>query len=141
MSIKFDEVTIAGANGAPRIGSYQVQTMRRYYYGLIGQTEIRGGRGGRPIAIDMWIFNSFDNYQAVIDYIDTNIYYNIGARTGTLVLLGDTLNNYNFPECTLDSFEYTITPFEDIAGTVDDGKWFAGGTLTFWQLFGGPVLD
>lgn len=138
MTINFDGSDIHGAHGQPVTGSFGSESQRRFYFGLHGQTEKRGGRSGRPISIEIWVFNNFGTYEAIRDYIEDNIMEKINSH-GDLRIDGDPFDGYTFKDCTLDAFEMdTRTPLQDIAGTVDKdngvNKWFAIGTLIFWQL-------
>lgn len=155
--IKFTGKEIKGTHGAAVAMPPALQTVRTYYWGLKGQTEIVGGTGGRELMIKMWIhgrvsqkgkaYAKRDEIEKAIKEIDKLV-----GKNGTLEIdLGDqpqktnkSTQQYNkekqkYNHCTFVSMSPdsvgsgAACPYFDWAGTVDGG-WFMAATLTFYQL-------
>ncbi len=107
---------------------------RTKFAGLIGESEIRLGRGGRTVQYFITIchasFTSVDILtQFLIDMENQHQVNDILIESGTI--------NRTFPDCTFEGFTPSSSQLQDVAGTLITsvtGTWFVQGTLQWYQL-------
>ena len=131
MAVKFDGLTFAGTHGTAMEGSWTSQSLRRYYFGLYGQTEKRGGRGARELTVDITLHDTYSDFAALHGFLKNKLNRKINKH-GTLEVKDDNIQQ-TFKNVTFDRFDWTQPPLADDAGTVDGG-WWMSGVLRFTQL-------
>lgn len=110
-------------------GPPRLQTRRRKYWGLHGESEILGFPGGRAIAVPIVIHAAY-NSVAELGVMATALDNLVGANA-TLSLIGTY--NQTFPNCTFEGFERDSDILPDVAGTLNYSYWMHG-VLHFYQL-------
>lgn len=121
--------TVNGTWENPVYGPPRLQTRRRKYWGLHGESEILGFPGGRAIAVPMFIhaaYASVNEIGTVLKALD-----NLVGANATLTLNGTYTQVFN--NCTFEGFERDADILPDIAGTMNNSYW-THGILHFYQL-------
>lgn len=105
------------------------------FWGVNGETELRGGRGGRILECRIWLHNGYSTYRALgreLESLDRRV-----GTHGTLTIRGNGGYQRQFRNCTFLGFTPDglpgSGPVRDVAGTLDGGWWIAG-TLRWRQL-------
>lgn len=130
MGLEFNGLQIPGLFGQVQIGGRLAQVQRTKFWGVNGESEIRGGWGSRPIIIQHTLYGDYQNNaqaMAFLEQLDS-----MTAKNGAL-RLSNAVVSKTFYDCTLDGVEKPMLPMKDVAGTLDGGYW-ADITLHFTQL-------
>ena len=103
----------------PVEGSRENHVLRRYYWGLLGETEVRSPSGAKDISLQVMV-GSTDDYSRSQIMNEIMLYESeIGEHGDLSVILDGAQVTYD--NCTLDSVERVDeTPKPDIAGTLHD---------------------
>jgi hypothetical protein len=140
MTVKFNGIEIKGTHGLASEGPVELFARRTHFYGLQGMSEIIGGRGGRPLSVDIWMHDEYTNLsdlKTVLVALDKRI-----GEYGTLEIIDtpETDDNTDYQQVTFLGLERLplgnrndTGPLKDTAETVDGG-WFQNGRLHFMQL-------
>lgn len=142
MSWYFKDIGSDDVHGVPVEGSPELHVLRRYYWGLNGETEVRSPPGKRQLTFELMIGTDGQNYDlpgvmARVLEIETYIGSHGEFAVFDPVDLGSVII---YPESTLDSVERVMqSPLQDIAGqaTGNQDSWYQLIRLMFTQL----VLD
>lgn len=137
--IKFNGNDIYGTHESPVFQAPALQTVRTYFPAVQGESEIRLGRKGRPIAIRIVLHNGYTKEQLVAQV--RTLDQTVGDHGILQIVHGpwggvpQTFRNCTFEGFTKDS-ENDAGPLPDIAGTLDGNKnsWWVRGTLVWHQL-------
>jgi len=137
MSIRFTSLLIPGIVEPFAVPSREVQVSRMHFFGVQGESEIRGESGGRTIQIPMLVYddgNKFPSRDSLAVFFSTQVGKLIG-KNGVLSILRDGFAQETYPECTLDAANIRAYPgiVLDVAGTLG-GKYFCQADFTFRQL-------
>lgn len=113
--------------------------LRRRYWGLKGETEIRSLPGGRLISFQCLFVGGDASYAALVESTIRPLEEAV-ATHGDLEVFND-VNNFTrfFPGVTFDGCDWgrggEDLPRPDVAGTLGAvGNWIIGGTLRFFDL-------
>lgn len=133
MTVRFAAMNIPGTHGLVLQDSYESMTLRRFFFGQSGNTEKRGGRGGRKLSIRMVLHDNWSQHSDLEAFlVKLNNLINVN---GTLTVTGDTGTSNE--HCTLDSVEWIGTPLPGpLHGSTTDEGWWVEVMLHFWQLRG-----
>lgn len=129
--IRFTRV-ISGTHGAPMFDAPALQRKTVKFWGLIGEGELVGQRGGRWIDVFIWLHGNYTSAAALtreLESLDRMV-----GRHGDLVITGSY--SRRFRNCTFDGFTPAGErggPIRDVAGTLDGG-WWTAGNLRWRQL-------
>lgn len=142
MTIKFDNLWLADTHGPLVVGSPEVPIRRVKYWDVVGEGEVVGRPGGRPITCLILVNNGFTTlrkFQEQIGSMESKIGIN-----GTLAETGDLSRKFKF--VTFDGFDPVPLggqeepgPLLDVgvltrsSGAPDNG-YFAQYLLRFRQL-------
>jgi len=138
MSIRFRGLEIPGTVERFAVPSRDPQSSRRHFFGVKGESEIRGEPGGRTLQIPILVFersNKFPDFQTLSLFFSANIGPQI-SKNGILQIINSDGNAIlTFPDCTLDAATIRDQPgiIKDYAGTIG-GKYFCMADFTFRQL-------
>lgn len=132
MPLSHNGSTIFGEVQAPVYAPPALQTKRVKYWGVVGESETRGQRGGRMISIRLLYHNQHSTVatiQAALKALNDRV-----GEFGDLVLTGAGART--FRHCTFEGFQIEVGPLPGPVFGADppDSGWFAIGTLTFYQL-------
>jgi len=136
MSIRFAGLLVPGiVQPFPR-PSREIQVSRQHFFGVKGESEIRGETGGRTFQFPMLVyseFNLFPTRESLLRFFALQIGQKVN-RNGLLSFINDSGPQEDYPECTLD-FAVIRPPgvLHDVAGTLG-GKYFCEADFTFRQL-------
>lgn len=125
MPLTFRGSPVLGTCGQLQVGEWDPLLARTVFFGVIGESEIVGGVGGRDIECEVWIHNSWNNSAAVVNAITT--LENATNSNGLLVESGPVYRE--FPNCTFLGCRVDRGPLP--SNTVG---WFAIATLRWRQL-------
>jgi hypothetical protein len=128
MPISFRGQFIPGVYQQPKMAPWAVQVARTHYFGVAGESEIRGERGGRNLDFEgMWYFayESAELLQADIEGLNSQAPIN-----GTIVRTGPITDS--FPNCTLMGVTIKQGPLPST-----QYGWWAMVDISFRQL--GPA--
>ena len=124
---------IPGTHGPFQTDPPRLQVTRTKYFGLVGEEEIVGKRGGRTVDYDILLhspgFTSAQSLTAFLEYLDTLVGVNdVLVETGTVQRV--------FVDCTFEGFVPKGGMLPDSAGTLETtaGTWFIPGVLRWHQL-------
>jgi hypothetical protein len=142
MTLKFSGKTIQGTHTAPQVQPGDLHRRAFQHFGVVGETEIIGDRGGRTIAVEIWLHNdySYNELQNALDDLE-----HLRGSHGTLEVDGrPQVDNVRqtFKSCTLLAVEplpfhgaQTTDVVQDTGGTVGEAdSWIANIRLMFRQL-------
>lgn len=111
------------------------------YFGVDGESEITGGRGGRGIHIPVLIqdASAFDTARKLADFIDYTVGTTALLKNGTLDFVSAS-DHSKFLNCTFRGVEFESghSVKQDIGGTAGGG-WIAYCILHFYQLTDGAA--
>jgi len=132
--ITIDGFEFKGTHGAAVSAPPQLRVMRKAFSGVDGESEIKGGKTGREVSVDIVVHERLNASQmeAVLGVYE----YQILGRHGTLLVRADTGYDQAFANTTYMGFERdpeTPAPLYDYANTID-GRWWIRGRLKFYQL-------
>jgi len=137
MSVQFKNLTAYGTHGPVVTEPPARQRRIVKYWGLHGEREIDGGRGGRMLRIEITVHNRYASRQSLqlaLDLADR-----IVGHYGTLAVRLADGTTKQYQHCTFEGFQPhgdprgRTGPLKDEAGTLDGG-WWIQGTLHFRQL-------
>lgn len=134
--LTFDGLRLPGLHAAPQIGPPQVEAVRTKFFGIAGESEIRGQPGGRPIQYACWVFDAQKFRTAADLYAFLDTVDDIVDRHGKLV--EDDANGQllqSFAHVTFDGFQRLGAPVRDVGGLLGGGFWIPG-ILYFYDLGG-----
>ena len=134
MALTFDNLPVAGTHGPVLTLPPALQTKRTKFFGVKGESEIRGERGGRYIYTDIWLHDEYTSaaeLATIIDELDVAV-----GTHGDLDVSGEVPRTYE--NCTFEGF----TPIEpgimpDLTTQLDgigDVTYWCAGRLTWFQL-------
>jgi hypothetical protein len=84
-----------GIPGELQLGPWDLQTKNSKFFGVVGETAINGEIGGREIACEIWLFNSYATPQALDNAIES-----INSYTGQYgTLAKSSPGARSFPRC------------------------------------------
>jgi len=137
MAIFFDGQAIPGEHGPVLPEPPRHHATTRKYQAIHGESEIDGGRGGRPIRTHIWIHNNFANGAALIAYLRT-LDRRVGDH-GTLEVkrIGERGVPAVYTCVTFKGFfRDELGPLPDLTGHLDGaaGTFWIPGVLMFYQL-------
>lgn len=131
MPLQFNNVDIPGICMPPSIGTPAVDVVRTKFKGVNGDSEIRGGRGGRmieyPVAIFDTAFSSFASVQAFLDKLDSLV-----CTNGTLKESGTITRTWK--DCTFEGFDNQGNSILPIIGVGMTGSYWIKGVCRWYQL-------
>jgi hypothetical protein len=136
--IVFEGVEIRGVVERFPVPPPELQAYRVHFSGVHGEHELRGGKGGRTLEIqivlaDQWLSKlqlvEFYNQTLNRDLINTN-----GTLTYRYAEAEGGENVQEFDDCTFQGFfeDPRQGPLLDVSGTMDGG-WWVRGVLVFRQ--------
>lgn len=136
MALKFWNLDIPGLHGPLIIGGPENTARRVKFFQVKGEAEVAGFPAGRTIMVRALVFDEFDTYQKLQDFLD-----DLSTKTGVNDKLTETGNTPKVLDyCTFEGWEPIPLngqedpgPLVDIAGTLDGG-WFIQILLRFRQL-------
>jgi len=135
MPLIFASKPFPGSNHAPQTVSPSLEVVRTKFFGVRGESEIRGVFGSRPIQYYHWIFdgNALRTYASIVAFLEaldkqvgTNDTLIEQARTGNSSLT--TIET--FENVTFDGYQRVGPILQDAAGTLGGGFWVP--LLTNW---------
>lgn len=148
MAITFqgNQIACGDYHGQPMVASPKAETRRFFQFGTLGNTEIFGGRSGRPIRVDCWLSDpSFTSPTEVANYLERLDQF-VGEHGALEIQANNSAGQYlyekTFQNCTLQIVERQAPPGQAgfailpdlIGGTVGPGSWWAPIALIFMQL-------
>lgn len=127
MALAHNGTSIPGSHESLQLAAAELPIVRSRYFGLAGETEIVGARGGRAISVRLVLHNGYSNAAACLTALDTLL-----GRQGEHGTLAETGNlTRDFANTTLKSVTLEQGPLPP-SGTISG--WFALCTLQFRQL-------
>lgn len=143
MTFQFNGFLFPGINEKMDVDPPEFPRVRTTYWGLHGESEIRGGRSGRTIRLRT-LLRSIDNpYQTYEDLAE--VLYQLERLVGehgelTILNLDNGLTR-TFANTTFEGFvagpEQSDGPLPDVAGALGGG-WWIRGVATWHDL--GPIV-
>ncbi len=138
--IKFNGEDIHGTHESPVFQAPALQTVRSYFAGVQGESEIRLGRKGRPITINIVLHNGYSQPESLVAQL-RNLEQKVGNH-GVLQIVAGQWGGVpqTFKNCTFEGFTKDPSPdagpLPDNAGTLDGGvpSWWIRGVLVWHQL-------
>lgn len=138
--IKFNGEDIHGTHESPAFQAPAHQTVRTPFAGVQGESEIRLGRKGRAIAINIILHNGYSQPAALINQLRA-LEQKVGNH-GILQIVPGPWGGVpqTFKNCTFEGFTKDPSPdggpLPDSVGTLDGSKpsWWIRGTLMWYQL-------
>ncbi|MES2793209.1 MAG: hypothetical protein V4719_26605 [Planctomycetota bacterium] len=109
MPLTFRGTPIPGLHGRPKFGPWGVQLTRTTYFGLEGESEIRGERTGRDIVMESVFYNSFvsgEQLENAIETLNKNV-----PTNGKIVQTGAI--NRTLQRCTFEGITMKGSPLPD----------------------------
>ena len=137
MSITVNGQPIHGTHGLAIKEPAEFHSTKTYYWGLYGETEDRGGPGGIPITMSIWLHNKYNTRQKLETAID-DIGRMVGDHGVLKVLASGTWSTYHGVTChgfqrTAFASRQEADPAFDFTNSIGGG-WVQEGTLSFYQL-------
>lgn len=140
MALTHDGGTFHGTHESPTMTAPELQTVRTKFAGVVGESEIRLGTGGRNITVPIILHNRYANSSRLMQRLEE--YEGWIGDHGTLGFTTDELGGIDaeFPNCTFEGFFKDASPdagpLPDMVGLLDDytPSWWVRGTLVFRQL-------
>ena len=119
-----------------------VQRRVTKFFGVDGESVIKGGKGGRNIAVRMLIYDqsgspAFNTSRKLADFLDYTVGTDALEKNGTLTLVSDS-DHSPFADTTFDGMQVLDGPKPDAAGTLG-GNYWAEVLLVFRQLTNGAA--
>ncbi len=97
MALSFRGVQWPGVHGELKFANFDTQVLRQQYFGVEGESEIRGYRGGRDIVCESFWFNSYSTAAQLLAAIETiNKDAPINGRLVTTGTIARTEENCTF---------------------------------------------
>lgn len=138
--ISFAGTDIPGTHESPVRAVPNLQKLRSEFFGVIGESELTGGRKGRAITIRILIHNRYSQSGALMQFLFT-----LDQLVGTNGVLQIQNGPYGgvqatYPACTFEGFANDSSPdagpLPDMTGALDGSapSWWIQGTLNFYQL-------
>lgn len=131
---------IYGTHESPAFNAPAWQAVRTGFSGVIGESEIRQGRKGRPITCRIKIHNRFGSAESLFAYI-RSLDERVGQHGTLRVLRVNSVGAPAFyPNCTFEGFTKDPSPdsgaLPDNVGLLDGANpsWWIEGVLQFYQL-------
>lgn len=135
-----------GTHDSPVFTNPEFQSVRTKFFGVKGESEIRGETGGRIITIHVRLHNRWSSSDSLMSFLD-----NVDEWTGEHGDLRITNTGFPFiggvprvyPSCTFEGFSKDPSdyggPLPDLVGLLDGNvpSWWIMGTLQFRQLITG----
>lgn len=114
----------------------EVQQVTTKFWGVVGESRIRGKTGGRTLSIPIIIYDdvtptTFDTALKLSVYIETTLNRNQVGELGQVEITSES-NHAPFTKCTFEGFLLTNGIKKDYAGSLG-GNYFAHGRLIFRQ--------
>lgn len=136
MAIKFPGLTFPGVHGPVLHNAPALQTVRTKFPGVLGESEIRLGRGGRTIEIDLRLASSSYTTAAAVDSQLRKYAKAVGTH-GVLEITGNL--KHSFPNCTFEGATQLEDILPDPAGTLTGtaNVYHTAIRLRWYQLFDG----
>lgn len=132
-ALTFGGVDITGIVERFTVGPPGTQLYRRHFSGIVGESELRGGLGGRTIEVQIVLAGDFDDRESLRAAYEDQLNRDL-VQTNDTLTYSATDFDASYPECTfLGFFPDGRGPLLDEGGTLDGG-WFCRGVLVFRQL-------
>lgn len=129
MALTFGGTSFVGTHGAVIAAPSQLQLSRTKFWGVNGESEIVGYRGGRSIQAELWIHSSgYTTAEQVFNELQA-----MDAAIGTNADLVDTGISRIWYSCTFMGFEQQEDILPIIGGQLT-GSYFTRGMLHFYSL-------
>jgi hypothetical protein len=137
MALGFNGQFIRGTHGKIQESPPAIQVVRSQFFGLRGESEIRGEQGGRDLECWIYLHNNYTTANLLSAEL-IRLAGLVGVNSSLDVSGGPILDTYD--DCTFEGF--FPLPFDesgnymlpDVARTLDtNGGWFARGTLRWRQ--------
>lgn len=132
MSIRFNGTELTGSHGNVVPEPPRGHVIRRKFWGLHGESETRGGRGGRNIVIPFWMHDGYDSREAAIAGLED--LDELVNTHGDLVVTGEDGAARTFPDCTFEGFTISEGPIPGLITADGDGGYVTMGMLNFYQI-------
>lgn len=129
MSLTHKDLAFEGLFSSPRVGQAEHYSTITHFNGVHGNSEIDGGRGSRPIQVNLWHFGLYTDEASLKTALD-NMAKRVG-NNGDLVFDGNLDETYK--DVTFKGWELISGPLRDVANLLDGG-WWAELELYFLQL-------
>lgn len=136
MAIKFPGLTFPGTHGPVLHNAPMLQTVRTKFPGVLGESEIRLGRGGRMLEIDLRLASSGYTSSAAVD-TQLKKYAKAVGTHGTVEITGNL--KHSFPNCTFQGATQLEDILPDPPGTLTGtaNTYHTLIRLSWYQLFDG----
>jgi len=117
MSWSFGVIGSDDIHGAPVESSPRAHVLRRYYWGLEGETEVRSPGGSKDVSMELMVGTQDELTRNEVVARVLSYESEIGSHGDfTVVINGDTVTYEN---CTLDAVRrIDMTPKPDISATI-----------------------
>ena len=140
MGLIHDGGTFHGTHEAPTAQAPELQTVRTKFAGVIGESEIRLGTGGRNITVPIVLHDGYTSSWQLQERIRE--YEGWVGDHGTLEVFSDEVSGVDaeYPNCTFEGFfkdpSPDAGPLPDYVGLLDGytPSWWVRGVLVFRQL-------
>lgn len=131
MALIFGGTSFVGTHGPVITAPSQLQVARTKFWGVNGESEIVGYRGGRSIVSELWLHNNYSTAEQVYNEMQA-----MDAAVGRNEDLIETGISRIWYACTFMGFEEMPPGIIPVVGGGPEitGSWFVRGMLHFYCL-------
>ena len=137
MAWTFKDIGSDDLHGLPVVSPRENHVLRRHFWGLEGETEVRSDSGKRMISFEVMVGTDDQMYSLNDILIELELYDSTIGEHGDLEIFTqpDQSDVLTFNECTLDSIERIMpVPKFDLVGVLPLTGYFQMIKLVFCQL-------